>query len=90
VVVKLVLDPTMVQMSVYLSHIGDMLLGLVFLGAVEIVLSMAGEILNIENQVLRVRFKVMVFHTSFDNMSVYRGSFIGGGNRNTRRKQSIY
>ena len=31
VVVKLVLDPTMVQMSVYLSHIGDMLLGLVLL-----------------------------------------------------------
>jgi hypothetical protein len=77
-------------MSVYLSHVDDMFIGLVLLSAVEIALKMAGDILNMENQVLRVRFKVMLFHASFDNMSIYRGGFIGGGNRNTGRKPPIY
>jgi hypothetical protein len=47
VVVKLELDPKMVQMNVYLSHIDDMLLVLVFPNEMEIDFSMAGELLNI-------------------------------------------
>ena len=59
-----------------------MLLRFVLPSEVEIALSIAGEVLNIENQlVLMVRF-----NDTFNNISVYCSSFIGGGNRSTVRK----
>ena len=49
VIVKLELDPKMVQMNVYLSYIDDMLL--VLLNEVEIDFKMTGELLNIKPSV---------------------------------------
>jgi hypothetical protein len=57
-------------MNVYLIHIDEMLIGLVFLGEVEIAIYMAGEVNNIENQVLRVMVRAMVFNGTFNNISV--------------------
>jgi hypothetical protein len=48
VVVKTELNPKIVQMNVYLSHVDDMHLGPVLLSEVEIAFSMVGEVLNIE------------------------------------------
>ena len=58
-----------------MSHIDDMLLVLVLLSEEEIAVSMAGEVLDIENQVLMVRIRVVVINAPFNNIPVISWRF---------------
>jgi hypothetical protein len=63
-----------------------MLLVLVLLSEEEIAVSMAGEVLDIENQVLMVRIRVVVINATSTIYQLYHGGFIDGGNRSIRGK----